>query len=96
MLFCPRLGPIGQARVKAQSEIIVAGEIDVALFADTDVPSVARLDLNELAPQPIALAPLKIGSVASFASRHDPVLANNRVISSNSNDFVFTVMLAQT
>ena len=75
MLFRPRLRPIDQRRVKAQGEIVIAGEIDVSLAPDADGPRVAGLDVNEPAPQPLALARFKIGSVASFASRHDPVLA---------------------
>ena len=75
MLFCPRFRPVDQRRVKAQGEIVVAGEIDVSLAPDADGPRVARLDAGEATTQAVALARFKIGSVASFASWHDPVLA---------------------
>src|SRR4249920_602475 len=75
MLFRPRFRPIDQRRMKAQGEIVVTGEIDVGLLADADGPGVARLDRRKATAQALALARFKIGSVASFASRHDPVLA---------------------
>ena len=36
---------------KRKAEIVVAGEIDVSLASDADGPCVARLDLDEPAPQ---------------------------------------------
>ena len=61
--------------MKAQSQVVVAGEIDVSPASGLQDARIARGHRGQLAPQAILPKGVEKGLVPAFASNHDPVLA---------------------
>jgi hypothetical protein len=70
--------------VKAQGQIVVAGEIDVSPAVDPKVARIARSHRGQFPPQTILPEAIEKVLVPAFASNHDPVLAKGLIPSNQS------------